>query len=97
MAASPIDTKAHLQAALAQLPLYFVENQGQVDERVAYYVQGSDKTLYFTPQGVTFVLTGPDVSKPAHEAPMRPVAFREPLAACRRDFFWNRDTPIYSS
>ncbi len=30
-------------------PLYFVENQGQMDARVAYYVQGRDKTLYFTP------------------------------------------------
>jgi hypothetical protein len=48
---------------LARLPLYFIENRGQVDERVAYYVQGRDKTLYFTPQGVTFALRGaaPDV------------------------------------
>jgi hypothetical protein len=40
------------------MPLYFIENQGQLDEPVAYYVQGQDKTLYFTPQGVTFVLHG---------------------------------------
>jgi hypothetical protein len=60
MAAPEEATKARVQAALAQLPLYFVENRGQVDERVAYYVQGSDKTLYFTAQGVTFVLTGPE-------------------------------------
>ncbi|MGA9350854.1 MAG: SBBP repeat-containing protein [Anaerolineae bacterium] len=52
-------TKARVEAAFGQLPLYFVENRGQVDDRVAYYVQGSDKTLYFTAQGVTFVLTGP--------------------------------------
>jgi hypothetical protein len=38
------------------LPLYFIENRGQFDERVAYYVQGKDKTLFFTSQGVTFVL-----------------------------------------
>jgi hypothetical protein len=43
---------------LTQMPLYFIENQGQVDEPVAYYVQGQDKTLYFTPQGLTFVLDG---------------------------------------
>ena len=30
------------------MPLYFVENRGQVDSRVAYYVQGSDKSIYFT-------------------------------------------------
>jgi hypothetical protein len=40
-----------------QLPLYFVENQGQVDAQVAYYIQGSDKTLYFTSQGVMMALT----------------------------------------
>ncbi len=40
-----------------QLPLYFVENQGQMDELAAYYVQGSDKTIYFSPGGVTFSLT----------------------------------------
>jgi len=47
-----------VQAAMQQLPLYFIENRGQVDEQVAYYLQGQDKTLYFTPQGVAFVLTG---------------------------------------
>jgi hypothetical protein len=41
---------------LTRLPLYFVENQGQVDGRVGYYVLGKDKTLYFTSQGLTFVL-----------------------------------------
>lgn len=40
-----------------QLPVYFIENQGQVEEEVAYYVQGSDKTLYFTDQGITMVLS----------------------------------------
>ena len=29
---------------LTQLPLYFIENRGQVDGRVGYYVQGQDKT-----------------------------------------------------
>jgi len=40
-----------------KMPVYFIANQGQMDERVAFYVQGSDKTLYFTPDGVTFALT----------------------------------------
>jgi hypothetical protein len=48
MAQPDAATKGRVQAMLAQLPLYFVENRGQVDEHVAYYVQGSDKTLYFT-------------------------------------------------
>jgi len=49
---------ARIQEAYGKLPLYFIENKGQVDSRVAYYVQGSDTTLYFTHEGVTFGLTG---------------------------------------
>jgi hypothetical protein len=46
------------QTDWGKMPLYFIANQGQVDSRVVYYVQGGDKTLYFTPQGVTFALNG---------------------------------------
>jgi len=56
---------AEIQKTFDQLPLYFIENQGQVDAAVAYYIQGSDKTLYFTPQGVTFVIAGKRASPPA--------------------------------
>ena len=51
-------TRARVSEAFGKLPLYFVENRGQLDKRVAYYVQGSDKTIYFSDQGLTFVLTG---------------------------------------
>lgn len=51
--------QAHLLQSFGQLPLYFVENQGQLDERVVYYIQGSDKTIYFSPDGVTFALAAP--------------------------------------
>ncbi|HMX28129.1 MAG TPA: SBBP repeat-containing protein, partial [Blastocatellia bacterium] len=44
--------------AFGKLPLYFVENRGQTDARAAYYVQGSDKAIYFTDRGLTFVLNG---------------------------------------
>ena len=30
--------------------------QGQLDPRVAYYIQGRDKSIYFTPKGVTYGL-----------------------------------------
>jgi hypothetical protein len=40
-----------------RIPLHFIPNHGQMDERVAYYVQGKDKSLYFTPEGLTIVLT----------------------------------------
>jgi hypothetical protein len=42
---------------LNQMPLAFTKNQGQLPEDVSFYVQGSDKTLYFTRRGVTFALT----------------------------------------
>src|SRR5437867_1428411 len=46
---SAVATKAQVQAGFGKLPLYFIENRGQVDDPVAYYVQGRDTTLYFTP------------------------------------------------
>jgi hypothetical protein len=52
--ATPGDSRV---AALASLPLYFIENRGQVNDRVRLYLQGRDKSVYFTPQGLTFVLT----------------------------------------
>jgi len=50
-------TQVRLEQAFGHLPLYFVENQGQMDERVSYYVRGSDKMIYFTAEGLTFVLS----------------------------------------
>ena len=40
-----------------QMPVYFVENRGQLDPRVAYSVQGRDTSIYFEKTGVTFALT----------------------------------------
>ena len=46
-----------LDASFGKLPLYFVENGGQLDSRVAYAVQGGDTSAYFTSKGVTLSLT----------------------------------------
>ena len=51
-------TQSRIQENFGKLPLYFIENQGQVDSRVAYYVQGLDKSFYFTQKGLTLVLSG---------------------------------------
>ncbi len=40
-----------------KMPLYFIPNQGQMDAQVAYYLQGKDKTVYFTSAGLTYVLS----------------------------------------
>ncbi|MGH9839380.1 MAG: SBBP repeat-containing protein [Blastocatellia bacterium] len=64
-------TKTQLAGAFAHLPLYFIENRGQIDPRVAFYVQGREKMLYFTSDGVTIALTDqPDSQK----ASLRPAA-----------------------
>jgi hypothetical protein len=55
----PFDTSAAVQTARAldELPLYFIANAGQEDERASFTLQGRDRSVYFTPQGLTFSLT----------------------------------------
>ena len=51
------EKKVAVSHALERMPLYFIENRGQVDPSVAYYVQGRDTTLYFTAEGMTLIQT----------------------------------------
>ncbi len=53
----PSANKLTLTGSLERMPLCFIENRGQLDSRVAYYVQGRDTTLYFTADGVTLART----------------------------------------
>lgn len=58
LAQTPQPTPAVVQQeAFGQLPLYFVENRGQIDAPVSYYIQGQDKTVYFTSEGITYALS----------------------------------------
>jgi hypothetical protein len=59
---SAADSRIQADTDWGKMPLYFTANQGQVDGSAAYYVQGKDKTLYFTSEGLTFALTGPDTT-----------------------------------
>ena len=59
------------------MPLYFVENRGQLDRRVSYYVQGSDTSIYFTGQGMTLALTGPATSSRNKDANLQKGSSRE--------------------
>jgi hypothetical protein len=68
--------RARLEDSFGQMPLLFEENQGQWDEQVAYAIQGSDKTLYFTVEGVTFALTAPVIEEAQSAIP----DLRNPLA-----------------
>ncbi len=51
-----------------RMPLYFIPNKGQMDERVSYYVRGKDKTIYFGPGEVTFSLSN-SREEPRNERP----------------------------
>jgi hypothetical protein len=50
----------HLRAVsdFGKMPLYFVPNEGRLDERVSFTVTGKDRAIYFTSEGLTFVLSG---------------------------------------
>lgn len=39
------------------MPLFFKPNQGLFDERMKFTLQGKDKSIYFTAQGLTFIRT----------------------------------------
>src|SRR5689334_3983819 len=45
-----------IKAKLGQMPLYFVENRGQLDPQVGYYAQVHGSTTFFTSGGLTFSL-----------------------------------------
>lgn len=64
-----------VRAVLDDLPLYFIENRGQVDAPVAYYVQGRDTTLYFTPEGLTYAFTAKEKSTGVEKASMGSAGF----------------------
>jgi len=49
---------AELEQVLEEMPVVFIENDGQLDPRVGFYVHAADKSLYFTRGGVTFLLSG---------------------------------------
>ena len=59
-APAPAPAAAPADLNWGRMPLYFTPNGGQMDVRVAYYLQGSDKTLYFTAEGVTLALHDAD-------------------------------------
>ena len=42
-------------SGFGKLPVQFIPNEGQKDKTIAYYVEGQDRTIYFTPSGLTFV------------------------------------------
>jgi len=52
--------RMRLQEFLGRSPLHFIENQGQTDGQAAFYVEGADKTIFFRPDGITFMIAKRD-------------------------------------
>jgi hypothetical protein len=67
------EASARVQTFLGRLPLYFIENRGQEDPRVAYYVPGQNITVYFTSDGLTFAFTSPKIPR-SHRRSAGPAA-----------------------
>src|SRR6266545_1520074 len=73
-----------LKEAVRKLPLYFIENRGQADPRVAYYVQGAGTSVYFSRAGITFALTSPAKSEAGAAAPTGEARPAPPASARER-------------
>lgn len=58
---SPAASRARVAADYGRLPLYFIANRGQVDQRVKYYLQGRGQTTFFTPGEIVLTLRQPEM------------------------------------
>ncbi len=45
---------------LDRVPVHFVDNQGLYPDEVAFFVGGADKTIFFSPDGITYRIRGAD-------------------------------------
>ena len=50
------EKKVAVHENYGRVPLYFIENRGQADDRVKYYEAGNGHTTFFTREGVVFGL-----------------------------------------
>jgi hypothetical protein len=56
----PANQEPAVNLDFGKVPVFFVPNQGQVDGRINFYIRGKDKTIYFSPDEVTFALNYSD-------------------------------------
>jgi hypothetical protein len=63
-----VPMRAQVDLDFGRMPVYFIASQGQMDEQVAFYVQGKDKSLYFTSEGMTVALNGSLSEKDRHDS-----------------------------
>jgi len=65
--------KAAVVNTYGKLPLYFIENRGQVDEKVSFYERGAGHATFFTDKGVVIGLTKSEgkVEKSSHHGDIK--------------------------
>ena len=56
--------------ALNHAPLSFIENRGQTDSRVKYYMKGNKCTFYFTPNEIKFGFIKPKAKESSDQNPI---------------------------
>jgi hypothetical protein len=63
----PEEQRRQIREGYGRLPLSFIENQGQADARIEFYLQSSDHSLYFTTDGhVLRLIQGKGADAKAH-------------------------------
>ena len=62
-------TKTKVLASYGKLPLSFIENKGQVNKTVSYYLKGRQGTIYFTQEGMVYDLVSAGPSHPKKTLP----------------------------
>ena len=62
--ARPNPARAVPAPDFGRLPLYFIENRGQVDQEVKYYARGHGHTTFFTRKGLVLTLAQRDQDTP---------------------------------
>jgi len=67
LVASPNEAQARVASSFGKLPPFFIENQGQLDPNVAYYLRGHERAVYFHANGLSYVLDA--ASAEAQHAP----------------------------
>lgn len=61
-AVTAADDETKVSEAYGALPLSFIENEGQVDNDVSYYLNGRQGTVYFTKEAIVYDLLSADAS-----------------------------------
>ncbi|MEM5875706.1 MAG: SBBP repeat-containing protein [Candidatus Aenigmatarchaeota archaeon] len=57
------EKKIKIKEVYGKLPIYFIENYGQIDEKVKFYAKSSNHNIYFTNEGLHLVLIRKDDQK----------------------------------